>query len=97
MCSYDDIGTGALLRFSQASGVFLLSERSPTPARYPSVPMKGNAMTKQHQADQQNQSPGPKPGQQQGGGQKPGQQSQTPGKDDSNPGGSHPQVSDTDT
>jgi hypothetical protein len=43
--------------------------------------MKGNNMTNQNQPGQQNQTPGQKPGQQQGGGSKPGQQSQTPGKD----------------
>ena len=42
-------------------------------------------MTNQSQPGQQNQAPGQKPGQQQGGGQKLGQQSQSPGKGDKNP------------
>ena len=42
-------------------------------------------MTNQNQPGQQNQAPGQKPGQQQGGGQKPGQQSQAPGKGDKIP------------
>jgi hypothetical protein len=52
-------------------------------------------MTNQNQPGQQNQAPGQKPGQQQGGGQKPGQQSQTPGG--KNPKEPHVQTSDTDT
>ena len=48
-------------------------------------PMKRNNMTNQNQPGQQNQAPGQKPGQQQGGGPKPGQQSQAPGKGDRNP------------
>jgi hypothetical protein len=59
--------------------------------------MKGNNMTNQTQPGQQNQSPGQKPGQQQGGGQNPGQQSQAPGKGDKNPKVPHEQTSDTDT
>jgi hypothetical protein len=35
---------------------------------------------------QQNQTPGQKPGQQQGGGQKPGQQQQDPSRQDQKPG-----------
>jgi hypothetical protein len=54
-------------------------------------------MTNQNQPGQQNQAPGQKPGQQQGGGQKPGQQSQTPGKDAKHPKESHKQTSNTDT
>ena len=54
-------------------------------------------MTKQNQPGQQNQAPGQKPGQQQGGGQKPGQQSQAPGKDASNPKEPLDQRSDSDT
>ena len=54
-------------------------------------------MTNQNQPGQQNQTPGQKPGQQQGGGQNPGQQSQTPGKDTKNPKAPHEQTSDTDT
>jgi hypothetical protein len=56
-----------------------------TPSRCYGVPMKGNNMTNQNQPGQQNQAPGQKPGQQQGGASKPGQQSQTPGKDNRNP------------
>jgi hypothetical protein len=59
--------------------------------------MKGNNMTNQSQPGQQNQAPGRKPGQQQGGGPKPGQQSQAPGKGDRNPQGQLDQTSDTDT
>jgi hypothetical protein len=59
--------------------------------------MKGNNMTNQNQPGQQNQTPGQKPGQQQGGGQKPGQQSQAPGKGGSSPRESHDQTSDSDT
>jgi hypothetical protein len=59
------------------------------------VPMKGNIMTNQNQSGQQNQTPAPKPGQQQGGGQKPGQQRQAPAKDD--PKVPNDQTSDTDT
>jgi hypothetical protein len=60
--------------------------------------MKGNNMTNQNQQPgQQNQAPGLKPGQQQGGGQKPGQQSQTPSKDPKNPKEPHDQRSDSDT
>jgi hypothetical protein len=55
--------------------------------------MKGNNMTNQNQPGQQNQAPGQKPGQQQGGGQK----SQTPGKDVKNPKEPHEQTSNTDT
>ena len=59
--------------------------------------MKGNNMTNQNQPGQPNQSPGQKPGQQQGGGQKPGQQSQAPGKGEKNPKEPHEQASNTDT
>jgi hypothetical protein len=59
--------------------------------------MKGNNMTNQNQPGQQNQAPGQKPGQQQGGGQKPGQQSQAPGKGDKNPKLVPDQTSHTDT
>jgi hypothetical protein len=59
--------------------------------------MKGNNMTNQNQPGQQNQAPGQKPGQQQGGGQKPGQQSQAPGKGDKSPKEQHDQTSNTDT
>jgi hypothetical protein len=59
--------------------------------------MKGNTMTNQNKPGQQNQSPGQKPGQQQGGGQKPGQQSQSPGKDDKNPKEPYDQKSNSDT
>jgi hypothetical protein len=59
--------------------------------------MKGNTMTNQNQPGQQNQSPGQKPGQQQGGGLKPGQQSQAPGKDDKNPKEPYDQKSNSDT
>ena len=57
-------------------------------------------MTNQNQPGQQNQAPGQKPGQQQGGGPKPGQQSQAPGK--GSKGGRNPkepldQTSNTDT
>lgn len=54
-------------------------------------------MTKQNKPGQQNQTPGQKPGQQQGGGQKPGQQSQAPGKGSDNPKEPLDQRSDTDT
>ena len=54
-------------------------------------------MTNQNQPGQQNQAPGQKPGQQQGGGPKPGQQSQPPGKGDRNPKEQLDQTSDTDT
>ena len=54
-------------------------------------------MMNQSQPGQQNQTPAPKPGQQQGGGQKPGQQSQAPAKDDKHPKVRHDQTSDTDT
>lgn len=54
-------------------------------------------MTNQNQPGQQNQAPGQKPGQQQGGGSKPGQQSQAPGKDNRNPKEQLDQTSDTDT
>ena len=54
-------------------------------------------MTNQNKPGQQNQSPGQKPGQQQGGGQKPGQQSQAPAKGDKKPKEPHRQASDTDT
>jgi hypothetical protein len=60
--------------------IFLLSERTRTASRFTGVPMKGNNMTDQNKPGQQNQSPGQKPAQQQGGGQKPGQQSQSPAK-----------------
>ena len=46
---------------------------------------------------QQNQNPGQKPGQQQGGGQTPGQQSQAPGKGNKTPKVPNDQTSDTDT
>jgi hypothetical protein len=59
--------------------------------------MKGNNMTNQNQPGQQKQSPGQKPGQQQGGDQKPGQQSQAPGKGNKNPKESLDQTSNTDT
>jgi hypothetical protein len=59
--------------------------------------MKGNTMTNQNKPGQQNQSPGQKPGQQEGGGQKPGQQSQSPGKDDKNPKEPYDQKSNSDT
>jgi hypothetical protein len=52
-------------------------------------------MTNQNQPGQQNQTPGQKSGQQQGGGQKPGQQSQTPGQGDKKE--PHDQRSDSDT
>ncbi|MBR1156313.1 hypothetical protein [Bradyrhizobium sp. JYMT SZCCT0428] len=54
-------------------------------------------MTNQNQPGQQNQTPGQKPGQQQGGGQNPGQQSQAPGKGDKDPKLAPDQTSDTDT
>ena len=54
-------------------------------------------MTNQNQPGQQNQSPGHKPGRQQGGGQKPGQQSQAPAKGDKNAKEPYDQTSDTDT
>lgn len=54
-------------------------------------------MTNQNQPGQQNQAPGQKPGQQQGGGPKPGQQSQAPGKGDRNPKEPPDQTSNTDT
>ena len=54
-------------------------------------------MTNQNQPGQQNQAPGQKPGQQQGGGQNLGQQSQAPGKGDKNPKVPREQTSDTDT
>jgi hypothetical protein len=59
--------------------------------------MKGNDMTRQNQPGQHSQSPGQKPGQQQGGGQKPGQQSQDSGKGNRNPKEPLDQTSDTDT
>jgi hypothetical protein len=59
--------------------------------------MKGNNLTNQNQPGQQNQAPGQKPGQQQGGGQKPGQQSQKPGGGDRNPRQPDEQTSNTDT
>ena len=59
--------------------------------------MKGNNMTNQNQPGQQNQAPGRKPGQQQGGGSKPGQQNQAPGKDNRDPKEQIDQTSDTDT
>lgn len=54
-------------------------------------------MTNQNQPGQQNQSPGQKPGLQQGGGQKPGQQSQSPGKADKKPKERPEQTSNSDT
>ena len=54
-------------------------------------------MTNQNRPGQQNQAPGQKPGQQQGGGQKPGQQSQKPGGGDKNPKQPDEQTSNTDT
>jgi len=54
-------------------------------------------MTNQNQPGQQNQAPGQKPGQQQGGGQKPGQQSQAPDKGNGNRKQPLDQTSDTDT
>jgi hypothetical protein len=69
----------------------------PRPSRCRDVPMKGNNMTNQNQPGQQNQSPGQKSGQQQGGGRTPGQQSQAPAKDDKNPKVPHDQTSDSDT
>ena len=54
-------------------------------------------MTNRNQPGQQNQGPGQKPGQPQGGGSKPGQQSQAPGKDNRNPKEQLDQTSDTDT
>jgi hypothetical protein len=68
-----------------------------TPSRCYGVPMKGNNMTNQNQPGQQNQAPGQKPGQQQGGGSKPGQQSQAPGKDNRNPKEPLDQTSNSDT
>jgi hypothetical protein len=59
--------------------------------------MKGNNMTSQNEPGQYSQSPGQKPGQQQGGGQKPGQQSQASGKGNRNPKEPLDQTSDTDT
>jgi hypothetical protein len=59
--------------------------------------MKGNNMTNQNRPGQQNQAPGQKPGQQQGGGSKPGQQSQAPGKDNRNPKEPLDQTSNSDT
>ena len=48
---------------------------------------KGVPMTSQNQnPGQQNQKPGQKPGQQQGGGNKPGQQQQDPNRQGQNPG-----------
>jgi len=43
-------------------------------------------MTSQNNPGQQNQNPGQKPGQQQGGGNKPGQQQQDPNRQGQNPG-----------
>jgi hypothetical protein len=54
-------------------------------------------MTNQSQPGQQNQTPAPNPGQQQGGGRKPGQQSQASAKDDKHPKVPNDQTSDTDT
>jgi len=54
-------------------------------------------MTNQNQPGQHNQSPGQRPGQQQGGGQKPDQQSQASAKGEKNPKEPHDQTSDTDT
>lgn len=54
-------------------------------------------MTNQNQPGQQNQSPAPKPGQQQGGGTKPGQQSQAPAQGDKPAREPLDQRSDTDT
>ena len=70
---------------------------APTLSRCRDVPMKGNNMTNQNQPGQQNQAPGQKPGQQQGGGSKPGQQSQAPGKDNRNPKEPLDQTSNSDT
>jgi hypothetical protein len=80
---------------SNANCHFLGTARAP--GRCYGVPMKGNNMTNQNQPGQQNQAPGQKPGQQQGGGSKPGQQSQAPGKDNRNPKEQLDQTSDTDT
>src|SRR5271170_4619603 len=54
---------------------------------YPSATLKREiAMSNQNQnPGQQNQKPGQKPGQQQGGGQKPGQQQQDPNRQGQNP------------
>jgi len=79
------------------SAAFVLSEQGRTLSRCHDVPVKGNNMTNQNQPGQHNQSPGQKPGQQQGGGQKPGQQSQAPGKGNRNPKEQFDQTSDTDT
>jgi hypothetical protein len=79
------------------SAAFVLSEQGRTLSRCHDVPMKGNSMTNQNQPGQHNQSPGQKPGQQQGGGQKPDQQSQAPGKGNRNPKEQFDQTSDTDT
>jgi hypothetical protein len=77
---------------------FVLSERRGLRAVVMVFSMKGNNMTNQsQQPGQQNQAPGQRPGQQQGGGQKPGQQSQAPGKDDKEPKAPHDQRSDSDT
>jgi len=55
-------------------------------------------MTNENQPGQQNQAPGQKPGQQQGGGSEPGgQQSQAPGKDNRNPKEPLDQTSSSDT
>ena len=59
--------------------------------------MKGNNMASPNQPGQQNQAPGQKPAQQQGGRQKPGQQSQVPGKGDKGPKEQRDQTSNTDT
>jgi len=59
--------------------------------------MKGNNMSTQNLLGQRNQSPGQRPGQQQGGGQKPDQQSQASAKGEKNPKEPHDQTSDTDT
>jgi hypothetical protein len=59
--------------------------------------MKGNDMTNQNQPGQQNQTPGQKPGQQQGASPKPGQQSQSPGGSGKNPKEPWDQRSDSDT
>jgi hypothetical protein len=77
---------------------FVLSERRGLEAVVTMFSMKGNNMTNENQRPgQQNQTPGPKPDQQQGGGQKPGQQSQAPSKDAKNPKAPHDQRSDSDT
>ena len=64
---------------------FLCNEFEAAPLTNATSKQRRHSMTNQNNPGQQNQNPGQKPGQQQGGGQKPGQQQQDPGRERENP------------